>query len=66
MNCLIEPADQMFDQRLFTTVAPRSGETIRSFVAASLFDLPAQPGRVRRSEPRARREEDSERWDGLS
>lgn len=66
MNCLIEPTDQMFDQRLFTTAARRAGEPIRSFVPGSLFDLPAEPVRSRRSEPRGRREEDSERWDGLS
>ncbi len=35
-------------------------------MAANLFDLSVKPIQVGKLDPRNRREEDAERWDGLS
>jgi hypothetical protein len=66
MSRLVQAPARLFEQLLLPATAPRTCPPMRSFVAASLFDLPAEPIRLRRPEPRLRREEDSERWDGLS
>ncbi|MGD0463150.1 MAG: hypothetical protein ABSB74_11755 [Tepidisphaeraceae bacterium] len=64
MSCLIAHADATFDELLFRPA--RGSESRRSFPARSLFDLSVKPIRAARFEPRIRREEDAERWDGLS
>ena len=71
MSRIAQAPDRLFEQLLLPAAAPRAFPPMRSFIAASLFDLPAEPVRsrrpeARRPESRPRREEDSERWDGLS
>ena len=70
MSCLIARADEMFDELLFASVIPRAMASRRSILpmlATSLFDLSVKPVLARRLEPRTmRREDDAERWDGLS
>ncbi|MGD0540313.1 MAG: hypothetical protein ABSB33_02235 [Tepidisphaeraceae bacterium] len=64
MSCLIARADETLDEPLFRSA--RGSESRRSFQAGSLFELSVKPIRPARFEPRIRREEDAERWDGLS
>jgi hypothetical protein len=66
MSCLIARTDEMFEELLFRSVIPRVMESRRPVQRSGLFDLSVQPIRVMGLEPRIRREEDAERWDGLS
>ena len=64
MSCLAEEADPAMEEMSLAASGPRACERLEGFFAASLFDLPVEP--VGRFDGRPRREEDSERWDGLS
>jgi len=66
MSRVAQPPKPLFERFMFPAAAPRGAPSMRSFIAGSLFDLPPEVLTPRRSEPRIRREEDAERWDGLS
>jgi hypothetical protein len=67
MSCLIARTNETFEELLFRPAAIRLvSESRRSFGVRSLFDLSVKPIPAMRFEPVARREEDMERWDGLS
>jgi hypothetical protein len=66
MNCLLAPANEALEQTLFTTAYAPVRKPGRSVVPRTLFDFPSESIRPGRFEPRVRRDEDSERWDGLS
>jgi hypothetical protein len=66
MSCLIARVDETFEELLFRPAVRRVSNSRPSFMAANLFDLSVKPIHVGKLDPRNRREEDAERWDGLS
>jgi hypothetical protein len=66
MSCLIARVDETFEELLSRPAVRRVSNSRPSFMAANLFDLSVKPIQVAKLDPRIRREEDAERWDGLS